>query len=407
MLVDAKIFRTQYQPGTELDSRQSRDLIGTESAEHLTVGSTFIVPENFVKIRFVEQLGPLTIDRWFVKTDPHQKEMFPIYIKLYDSTGAHILMYLKGIGESLKNNGGFGSQAEFLKTKLFDSVATELTGRDAGWYDIYDHFYMSEWPSTQCNNDEVTRLPNTDKDVGYPWNLCYVESNMSSISLQQLDAQQQQRTERLPQSIADRIQQLHLHVARPDNPDYYGSLYDSVCKEFTTDTGDAYAPYTYDQLTNTCMTEYAVTGTSILDNAGILLPKKIVDLAINQELLQKEKYQPVTRFTSELLELCVFMHQQPMRELHLNYILPTRGSRGLFEVTYYKDCSRTDDYWKMEIQEFLSKLCSRWDPTINQISLMMFATDELVCVIGNKVGVQKWYIDLTITTMLSQGIVRF
>jgi hypothetical protein len=101
------------------------------------------------------------------------------------------------------------------------------------------------------------------------------------------------------------------------------------------------------------------------------------------------------------------MHQQPMRELHLNYILPNRGSKGLFEITYYKDCSCKDDYWKMEIQDFLSKLCSRWDPTINYISLMMFATDELVCVIENKEGVQKWYIDLTITTMLSQGIVRF
>lgn len=408
MLTQLRKVPVKYPSGTELVSRQLGQIIKANSfglledknqtPANINIGGRFEVPEFLNKVILRENFGyRLYIDHYFLCKDPEvtlRSELIPIYIRVVEEDGvSSSLLFRKGI-EKIR-----GGKYTFLNKHIAQLVTinllsyASLTERD----DLED--FLTE---IDCSLDllapEENRLFIDDLHLaqGYPWYNAQPEilSAIPNIPYESqfIDLTYDDDTRRQFDGRFNRWRE--------------GTKIDLLRSIYCLTTAES-NPYQPDLLTQKCMTKGGITLSEAIHSASIAKHKFEPMSIINYD----SSYQLLTQYSSSVLSLCSLMHQLPMDELELTYILPLRGGLDKGDVvifTHWYACGYVDlKQVKELIKQRLNYLTKSWDQKIHEIKLFKTVNDELyLCIINEEHKQFKYFIDLTLTAVLSQELIE-
>ena len=409
MLTEIHAHPMRYLPGTHVSSSQGRDIAGI-LAISVPVGGDIIIPEGLTKLFTTERIGKLVIERCFFSVPTAgKKELFPIFIKIFDVGEAHILLIKEGIQCFMNFMNHESKKVQFLNNVLFKCAMTELECIDRDLYSSLNDFYDSAQYSEHLANDTSAAIVSHPSilSVGYPWDIGNVMSNSLQIEVRQRDTTAHR-------TFANWMHELSLQVSLYYDDDMVPNrhpLFMELIDKFAPKVGELYEPITFDQLTSTCMDEPTISTSTLLKSSGILAPASSKMLTENPQGWKDEDYEKVTLFSSELLHLCVWVHQLPFYEFGLRYTLPIRDVvTGLVmtpsNMNIYYASLRNGFPPQGDLRDVLDRVLRYWDLSqYTAIDIVKTGRDELfLTFVGS--NTRRMYIDLTLTTLLSQSIVR-
>lgn len=409
MLTEIHKFPMRYSPGTQVSSLQGRDIVGI-LAISVPVGGSIIIPEELTKLFTTERIGKVVIERCFFSVPSAGKKiLFPIFVKIFDAGEAHILLIKEGIQCFMNFLNHENKKVRFLNDVLFKCAMAELECIDRELHSSLSNFYDSAQYTEHLANDTSATIVSHPSilSVGYPWDT----GNVMSDSLQ-IDVRQRDTTTH--KTFANWMHELSLQISLyydddmvPNRHPLIGELID----KFSPKVGELYEPMAFDELTSICMDEPTISTSTLLKSSGIVMPTSSKMLAENPQNWKDGAYEKVTLFSSELLHLCVWAHQLPFYEFGLRYTLPkrdivTRLVTTLSKLDFYYASLRNGYPPQGDLREVLDRVLRYWDLSqYTAIDMVKTGRDELfLTFVGSTT--RRLYIDLTLTTLLSQSIVR-
>lgn len=405
MLTAVQILPIRYAAGTQLDSLQQRNVAGTSVDITIPVGSRIVIPEILDKVILTERLGEIVIDRFFLRIGRNdKKELIPIYVKIYDAGTAHVLIFKEGVEYIHNVLSREQKKVTFLKDALLQCVVCELEAIDSTLFSCVREFFDQPSLSSLVSNDEVTFLYRPQDEhllVGYPWNSANLISNSFSMYLLEREKGYSQR-------FANHLFDLsiQLNIFDDDRCPTQHPLFTELEERFNPQIGDLYSQIAYDPLTQLCLREPQMSAQSILRRSGVLWPRNNLIISNNPFGWKEGSYEKVTAFSSELLQLCVWLHQLPFYELALTYTLPSRD-RVANITTHYASFRNRKQIRLTHFDHDVNSVFQFWDNTIySRVDLIKTGVDELFIHLHGPKNERKMYIDLGITTLLSQSVVR-
>ena len=405
MLTEIQKQTIRYRPGTIVNSLQGRDVVGV-LAINVPVGGYFTVPENLQKIITTERMGHISIDRCFLTVNG--KDLFPIFIKIYDVGEANVLLLKQGIQCFFNFMNREGKQVKFLNDVLFQCAITELECLDSSLAAIVSEFNDSLLHVHALANDTSAAISCglTDLSIGYPWDIGNSISDSLKIQLKLGDTT-------APRNLAHYLHDLSVQVDILFNDEVSISrhpLMGELIDRFVPKLGESYENLAFDPLTDISMKESVLTPRTLMRTAGVYMPEKTGGLEAVPEKWEKDGYEKITQFSSELLHLCVWIHQLPFHELVFRYTLPKRDSATRVttpsELTVLYSSLRNKFAPTNDFKSVLDRVCMYWDLSkYTHLEIIKTKKDELFLTFVGKES-RRVYVDLVLTTLLSQSIVR-
>ena len=407
MLVNVQVRPILYKPGTVMDSMQSRDIIGSTSQIRISVGASFVVPERMQKVIFTERFGDIYVDRVFLmlKNQESSRRMFPLFIKIYDKGTAHVLLYRMGIATALDSLCQQEKPTGLVRDVNFAMVMEDVKHQDQDLLDTINERRGDHCTDGALVNDEATWIYPI-KDVHlvdpYPWDSCHT-------LIKELAMREQFKIARWSQYVASLLFELHVQIPRVQDifPHTHPVWYE-IDEIFNPRIGELYENIAFDRLTLLCLDEPELYGKTIIRRTGMLWPKHTLVNTLSENPFQwKEgEFEFVSCFSSEILQLCVWLHQLPFSELALSYTLP--NWQRLAKYVVHNAVSRNG--FKAQIRDFfteIQQIFRVWDSDeIEKIDIVMTSTDELFLRLHTDSTVRNLYIDLTMSVLLSQSVTR-
>ena len=395
MLVKRIIRPFMYEEGTVVSSAQRRNLIGSGTSISIPVGETITIQEDMEKIITIEYFGDIRIERYFLRYYPlDENEFIPIYIKFIDRNGAHVHLIRSGIEYALNALAiSPDKKVRFLKTCLFEIVLEETYCLDRFLYETLrescdkpSHFqYLSE--------DSAVFIPDTNNRITYPWNIVNYDNEAFRIFIKE---HEDNYVKHMSNALYDLSVQVNLNEMNYNSHPISGWM-DSV---FGLDLG-SYDRLAFDRLTDKSLREPALQVKDVYRDLGCLDTHRKFHIFRRYNY---DEYIPIEEFTSELMLLCVWLHNLPYTEIIFKYILLNRrlGREASFAASIPIGVSHVDI---KSLEYILNNIWSNLN--IASITVMMNGLDEVFLEIEEESGeISKYYIDLFLTTLLSQSIVR-
>lgn len=398
MNVNIRLLPNRFAPGEEVDSLQLRRIVGRCTDVTVPVGCRFTIPPHMKKICISEQCGGIWIDRFFLdlaETKKVSNTLIPIYMKVYEEDVGVVLLCLKGIQYALNMLTGETSFVEPLKDIVLSAIHHEVEHDQDPVADAIQD-YMSLRPATLVTNDEVVGFSNEEDTrlAGYPWDICNFNSKEMLVEMKnhQIHA---------PTRYLNSLQDLYLNVqaTKGIGPSIYSEL---------VSTFDPYLPYTFsrsgfDKLSQKCIENPCLTRKEILTGIGINRSLGDTTLRKNEEKVAES----VGDFSTEILKLCVWLHQSAFSELIFRTILLYQEAprfRLIHAVTRTR-CGVDLALFQLELKSVLWS----WNGTKYKELIVSKTQDEEVFleIIGvDPKDTQMLHIDLFMTTLMSQALVR-
>ena len=80
----------RIDPGEVIDTDQVLVLPGKHSDTEIHTGGKFKIPPHFGKVTSSEQIGPVLLDRFFIRTDGD--DLWPIYARIHSPTSTKTIL---------------------------------------------------------------------------------------------------------------------------------------------------------------------------------------------------------------------------------------------------------------------------------------------------------------------------
>lgn len=410
MLTCIDSIELQYAPDQVLNSQQSSNIHGSTFSVDVPVGGMLSLPPEQRKLKVVEKIGPVTVERWFMEIDDQLKGcmLAPVSMRVIDPDEVHEVLFKKGLDESYEVfNHGFTvpKNSKFLKNLIAEGVVSDLYVHDKCVHDSVKEF-LEDTPSdmaTITNECCYREIPSpTDRVVaGYPWNIANFNSNQVQVLLAPRNTVGQ---------LSSWISDLSMQVSLFDMP-YSHPLFAELASVFHPQFGDYYADMVKGPIHQACKNESLIPADWIRRYGGVYTP----DYQFPSPSIKDEQaYVPLTEYSSDILQLCSIFKLLPVTELSLEYILPTRDKYGILSpvivnilhMVPIRSISRKE--LELELATELQRICAYWDSTLDKISLYKTKSDVLYMkleYLDNKVT--RYKLDLTVASLLTQTISRF
>lgn len=401
MLVDIRELPTRYPGGTELTSAQSRNIKGRKIDITVPIGSTCIVPRWNKKILVTERYGNLLLDRCFLSGTESSRpsELIPVYMKVYEEEHANILLFIKGIKYALNLMNDETEEVYPLCNTIL-KVAAEETANDNDDVSEALSEYVENHMTENVINDCVSGYSswNDPKSAGYPWDICNFTSPSFLLQLIHQNAQE-------PQQIIHNLNEIYLSTF--NWPGKTNLMLEELKDRFNLLSCPTLERNGYDKLTKLCVRQPWINSRELFKHqacvrkAQSLRPSFIIDTS-------KIEVEEITQFSTELLKLCVWLHQSLFREMSFRTILPNGSTPA--RVKLYRVSTLSP--YGVDLQEFtyaVTHLFQSWDSqTYKEVVVTKTADDELWLEL---IGVDEkdnrcLYVDLFYTTLLSQALIR-
>ena len=370
-----------YVPGTELNSEYSQCITGSEYLDRYKVGGKITIPEHMEKIIVSENLNGVILERYFLQTPSLSfREAYPIYVKIYDPSVAQVLLYASGISHLKQDLGAPDNQGRFLKMRLLASALSELSMMDNIAYEAaYDWFCINQGDNNARIGNEQLAMPlgiRTAVNLG-PQAGLFTDARI----LQEAYAQQN------GYGHSDYFVNELIERTRPDLPAAYENM-------------------AYDDLTHASMYEPVIDSRDIVANTSAVhncFQPSIGSFGAESGFVK------VTEFTPQLMSLCEILHGIPFLEWEFTYILLSKMHQGVIKISHAHNPGGGEPY-KYPIEALEDKLKVQLDNLLGssdyrRLEAAKNVNDELLLIFekidGSK---EKYYIDLTMTAVLTQGL---
>lgn len=386
----------RYPEGTILDSSQRRKLIGTYTQVQVPVGATIVIQDDLECVQIVESFGSIRLERFFLKYYTlEEKQMMPIYTKIYDASGCHILLCKLGVETALNALDKYpDAEIHFVKEHLFDIVLNELYCIDGELHNLLRSNYDQPSWSEYTSNDTANYIADSNHIINYPWNSVDVATNMLKVFISE-------QNNKLIPTISNSIYDLSVQVGINNGEWATHPLYPWVDSIFGLELG-YYNDIAFDNLTKLCLRNEMLDDVDIKRRLGYFKPKQFKQY----DLIDGKEYEPVTEFSSELMLFCVWLHELPYNQVSFKYILPIRNQQIESFVGYspYGNIKLSDDKL-IVLNNIVNNIWG--NGRILNIEVITNPRDEAFLTITETGGiVHKYYIDLFLTTLMSQAISR-
>ena len=399
MITALRHLQFKYEPGIRLNSKQKGLIYAKTFVTEMILGAEFTVPYDFSKLILTERFGEdLVMEHTFVMRDKDIRantKMCPVCVKIYEGSWSRVMIFKEGIHNFISwcNSDIISMRSRFVSTEIkMDLAAYMAEEHYADNQDSLDYLVkITEAPEAYFG-------PNRCYYVGIPYN---DKTHDHDLWVKKLDDRY------CPEEIADLdIKAITLYddwaSKRKETSKFsnYSSI-DYMNEDFDPDIQPVTQTFNYGSLTRFCMQKSECTIGQILRRAGSIRGETREQTFTASTKLQD--FVPITTFTSELLSLCNYIHSLPFLEISFRYILPKRGIPEGFNISHVVYRTRTPAEIQL-IPSCLERILMLWDASVDAITATKFETDELFLEINSEMRTYKYYIDLTVTTLLTQEI---
>lgn len=399
MIANVQELPLKHQPGDILDSAQTRLIHGENGIYRIPVGTRLTMPDHMHKIHIPERIGGIWVDRFFVNTEEKMgaaSELIPVYMKVYDGDEAAVVIFLKGVTEARKAMGDHTPCVTTLKDNILDTVLDAVYDReDVVGSSIRE--YALYRPKLDITNDEVRAYSDEYYPglAGYPWDLGNIASREMLFTILE-------RQRNFPKRYVNDLEELDMDMRCMRGRGY--PLRYELCDIFETYLPPQMHELGLDPVSKMCVQNSRIPLRELIAGQRIQpwLGRPTVALTDGAEV------KPIPAYSSEILCLCVWLHQCPFAELIFRTTLPNRNRIESFRLI--SASARTHTGVDMALFQLeLSDMLRTWDSDkYSELIVVKTATEELILELTgvNPKDSQRLYIDLFMTTLMSQALVR-
>lgn len=381
-----------YFPDTLMDSTEKSmltDVGRNEYFDAFTMGTQFLIPDDLFKVLSVERIGPCIIERSFLEIAGSTR-LLPISVKICGDGKADVLLTKNGISEFLAQVNGIKQRImypSFIQDRMLQFAAFMLNKIDP--YFGFDDGYAamtSEW--CDMHNDgplfigrpvQVDKLHGFTAEVDQP---AFVGRQLSSFNAGAM------------------LRELYSHLyGHYTNEEYPETPYSMLMEWASPEVPDDYREIALDSLTKSSGISSDLSKTELTKSLKTSV-ERTRDLCSFGNI---DGFYKVERMTSEILALTTFVHELPFAEFSFSYGFKQSKEPGLHwesKVLYDKEMTCSDQ----SIVTKLEAITSSWNPKVTDIAIAKNRDDEMLLVIKEGKLAYRYFIDLTISSVLSQAL---
>ena len=387
MITDIRVIPFTYAPGTVLNSVQEQTVHVGELYKTLDAGAKITIPEHLAKVLVVSYLGPNRLEHTLLRFGDHDPTLIPISVKIYTVYDASVLIFRPGVEAALNRLSQHEGVVNFTAHEIWSLAA------NAGYTDPYvaeslrDFFDIPTLGNDLYNDTCYISTAVQPRSATYPWNLGDFNSPYGRVwadGVINLNAELR------------RLSDFNIRIWTSDRDSFY-PLYSELKERFTPAVPVEYRDIAWDSLTRYCLAEPEFNSRNLFQHSGIYRPQ-------GTQIYQVPAttgYEEVTTFSSQLLQLCVWIHQLPWVEGSFNYRYPGPGVTERLEIVPALSKNQ-QQLWCAD----LNSLLRGWSPTLQEVQVIKTYTDELFLCLRSARCEWRYHLDLGMTTLLTQGLVR-
>lgn len=429
MIVDIRTVTLPYPSGTVITSEQKKQYRVSTHTYDLVAGHQIQLSEGLTKILIIEQRGMVRFERTFFEfgDDPRGRpKLYPICTKAYllrdgyadrSDVGSTVLISLGGVAafHNRAQRGKPDDNFTFTRARMWHSLANDVEQDDPIASEII-HSYFDRLCGDTTTPDGVSAHVYPDLcdpvvtshegiNLDYPWD--YLAA----------DDQRRQR------DVYDLTREAALMSVYE-----FGQFYNGYEVGSNDDGGDLiyYPGNSYEVLTNRLsLTDATIPGllsygdvdeATLCCSVGPLSPKELFKHTgvIGRghytplfSVSDPDAYEPITCFTSKLLELLLWVHKLPISEGFFRYILSSEEpieqrfyERHVTQVKFLDDSA-----FISQMQNDLRYKLLAWDPKVVAFFLFKSADDQVYMTITYRDGSERnYFTDLGLASAMSQGV---
>ena len=383
------------EPGTVLDSTVHFKIFGNDLLENCDVGDKITIPEHLTKIVTREKINDVPIERYFLRLGTH--DIAPIYLKIYDDS-TDVLVLTEGINHAREMLKGSNIVTRFTRHKLLDMILGEMYYYDP--YQIVDiKDYYDLCARDDLDNDSIA-LGHNSWLVGVehrPRTIQTASYDVTFIPVESLDLQRH----------AKYLSDLSVVVNLYGNPDEFNPLFNELYEFSRPHTGSRYGEFSFDDATELTAREGMLTSRDIGKYIGNVPRGQLYSMLPNPAVKCYNEYKPIINFSPALMTWLLYLHNLPAVELGFKFILSKRIPIDCF---LYQSIDGENDPSKLKPDEInmLTRLIPEAFPGCSRVEVLKDALDNLYLVTVDMRGkeLNRWKIDLTIATLLTQCLAR-
>lgn len=354
----------RVEPGTVFNTETDHVLEGSEHSVPLQTGGKFIVPPSFAKVTASENLGPILLDRYFIRTDGD--ELWPIYVKIHSPTSTKTVLLRDPVINVLNRD---NTDTMFLPDALIQFASDE-----AG-----------------LANGDMNFLLECMRDSGK------LESE-ETCNATSFDAA---AFRRIANGWQNDVAEIPLFMFNSSHP-----VEDQILQFKATDFGGIYDSMAYDGFTRLCLDEVLLTPQCLKQFGRCGIPKE-VHLPPIPFTVDPKKIEVKMTLDDVLQKLVVWVNNLQFYEAILEYTLPIGDEDGQLFIRWGTK-RHTSQIISGDIDIRLEEILTPWIGKVKKVWLAKTRNEELFLLLETTDGKQVvWYIDLVLATLLSQSVVRF
>lgn len=351
--------------GETFDTDSTLVLPGKHHNTELHTGGKFTIPEHFGKVASSEHLGPVLIDRFFIRTDGD--ELWPIYARIHNPTNTKTIL---------------------LRDPVINVLGKE--NDDVCFKPDAEMFHIRT--NAALDNKEMNLVFETMEDGGElePDETCAV----ANINLD--DANKTSNRWRCE------IEDIPLFMFRSTHP-----VAEQIAQFLKTDCGGVYDSFAYDPFTRLCLDQVYLTPSSLKKYQSCKRIPKEVHLPPIPFDIDPKKITSKIVLDPVLQNLVVWVSNLQYYEAIFKYTLPMGEADGEFKICW--SSKRFPDQVIMGNPEIrLEEILAPWEGKVKVVWIAKTRNEELFLLLDMVDGKQvAWHIDLVLATLLSKSVVRF
>lgn len=371
MIYDRLSSFIKYEPGTKLNSEANATITSASMIDYFILGSNFTIPkEGLSKVILRDKVGSTIVERVFVRIG-RAKEVFPISIKLYEDNRSEILLMRKGISSLLYELSLSIKRKTFFNDLITQQILSEMSINDPVYASsAYDEICLHGYQLHEQLNNEAIDINDSNRssveDVDKEDDILDIKTNGLILPNGYGVEDGEGNIVITPEDMLDDI------IAPSLTPEYEDAAYD----EFTLLSA-------WNQTLDKC---------AMRNFNNYRLYREL------KEFNNLKGVAPLTNFNSVILTLANFIHAMPYFEFAC--LIDTR-KRTITWFNKVSDNELSDIDDKVLVNFLINKILYK---DVNRVYISKNQYDELLIEFDTSNVKIKYFIDLTVVSMMSRSL---
>lgn len=383
-----------YAPGSIFDSRATKNISDSPNYKNGIMVGTCFIPSDDIRCFIIRELytncsnDQVIINRYYLKTK--NENFIPVYIRAgaidFDFKECSVLLLRSGLEQALRTLTDDDIKLSLVDDYMFHVIRNDMIACTDDLSDVLNNWYYSRG-NERCNfvnNDQVPQGVDTNLVAAdIPWRRICVDKQGKLNTVRNMSQPKNVVTNTIRWITGG-----------------WSNLSEGVKSTFAPKFVREYLPSAVDNITSEQNTAGIVDKPDLMENYSITPFKLSNKFTIDKSKLAE--YVPVTQFTSELMDLCILVHELSISQLYLKYILPTRYEDPGKIVACSENFITLED--KMELTKNLSWVFENWNRQVKTVELIYSDEDILYLHLSGDNYDAKYSVDMFASVLLTHNL---